>query len=476
MRYMKKISIDNISIVTVGWSPDLIGRIIDRLALPESIMFEHLLHPSIDQSKLNKEWSKRKNIHLFQESISKTVLPEADILGLKSLELEGVPTIREMIMSDRIVKYLPLEDTLAYMTMIYHRITSVITRVNPLFVVGSFDSVHSGVACGVAKKLGIPFLTLKFSVIPESLCCMNIGLVPNSILKLNYYDEERLRKLAYKTLDGFEKRIVIAPAYQSPDGVKDLISRLPVHLKVLFRSVYETLTGSHFRFTASPVHSLIKVYIRRRYNRLMLSCTSFITTVPTTPFVFYGFHMQPESSIDVWGSFFSDQFNVIENIVRATPIDHLVLVKIHRSDVDNYSPYQLKRIINLPRVRLIMPFVSSYEFIAKAAISFTIQGTIGLEAALLGRPVIVFGDNMLKLFPSVKQVGRLSDLPRLIRDQLVNAPIDRELIVNSYCEYLRHYFNSSSNNWNKDITIDNLDGYSSLFRAAIEYCVTTKIS
>ncbi|NTW83796.1 MAG: hypothetical protein HGB36_10595 [Chlorobiaceae bacterium] len=454
-------------IVTIGMEPDLVERLYDRLSLPQSVSFEHLLHPLIVRYKLGKDFGKRHDVHLFRNSV-RDALPETDIAALKTIETEGVPTIREMIMSDRVACHLPADDVLSYMTMLQRRITEVLEQVNPVFVVGNYDSLHEGIACGVARTMGIPFIAVHFTSLPSGLVRANIGLIPDSALPIQYYDDDELRQLAIDTMKRFEARMLMAPAYESPVGGKELLRKLPDHLGVLMRTILAGASGNRCRFSMETVYTLMSMYMKRRYNRLRLHPARLLASVPDSPFVFYGFHMQPESTIDVWGSFFSDQFNVIENIVRSTPIDHLVLLKIHRSDIDSYSPAQFARIEGLPRVKIISPFVSSYDFIARAAAVFTIQGTIGLEAALLGRPVIVFGKNRLTLFPSVCQVNRLDEMPALLRAQLSQKPPDRSSIVAAYQEYLRPYIKACRNEWHKEITPDALKGLSALFSAIIE--------
>jgi hypothetical protein len=448
--------------------PQLVDRFYDRIALPSSVSFEHLLHPLTDHQKLRSDFRGRTDIHLFRNSVADP-LPDPDIAALNTLEVEGVPTIREMIMSDRVARYLPVDDVLAYMTMLQRRITELLERVNPLFVLGNYDSVHEGIACGVARKMGIPFITLHFTSLPPGLVTANMGQIPYSPLPIQFFDDDALRQIAIDALKGFESRMLQAPAYQSPAGLIDLLRKLPDHVEALMQSISAAISGRRCRFSMEPAHTLVGLYLKRRYNRLRLSRREMLSTVPATPYVFYGFHMQPESTIDVWGSFYSDQFNVIENIVRSTPVDHLVLVKIHRSDIDSYSPEQFARLAGLPRVKIISPFVSSYDFIAGAAAVFTIQGTIGLEAALLARPVIVFGKNRLTLFPSVRRVNSLDEMSAQVRAQLSRKPPDRESIVAAYQEYLRPYFKACRNEWHKEITQDALKGFSALFSAAIEH-------
>ena len=194
-----------------------------------------------------------------------------------------------------------------------------------------------------------------------------------------------------------------------------------------------------------------------------LSRTKTMAVPPATPFVFFGLHMQPESSIDVWAPFFSNQHWVIELLSRSIPPSHKLLVKIHKSDAANYSLEQLNRMKSLPGVELVPPFVDSRAFVEAADLVVAIQGTIGLEAALLGIPVIMLGDSPVTLFPSATRIGRISDLPQLVRQKLKEPRPARSEIVNAYVSYLSPYLPASYNDWSVEQTAEEVDAYVELF-------------
>ena len=168
---------------------------------------------------------------------------------------------------------------------------------------------------------------------------------------------------------------------------------------------------------------------------------------PNTPFLFIGLHMQPEMAIDVWAPFFSDQFNVIESIARSAPPSHKLLVKVHKIDADNYSLFQLNRLTNLPNVEIVSPFASSRLFIEKAALVFSIQGTITIEAAMLGKQVLVFGETLYNDFSNVTKVGRVTDLPYQIRNKLLENILDRNSILCGLELVLSRFAPGCYNDW-----------------------------
>jgi capsule polysaccharide export protein KpsC/LpsZ len=141
-----------------------------------------------------------------------------------------------------------------------------------------------------------------------------------------------------------------------------------------------------------------------------------------------------------------------------------LLVKLHKSDVPNYSGAYLARLGQFPGVQLVSPHADTHNLIKNADLVFAIQGTIGLEAALLGRPVIMFGESPTLGFPSVSAVGKTLDLPRLVREKLTEARPERREIVEAFARYLAPFYPASHNDWNEVPNDVEIDGYVRLFR------------
>jgi capsule polysaccharide export protein KpsC/LpsZ len=195
----------------------------------------------------------------------------------------------------------------------------------------------------------------------------------------------------------------------------------------------------------------------------LLNRRALLRQPPKRRFAFFGLHMQPESSIDVFAHFFSHQERVIELITRSLPPTHTLFVKLHKSDTPNYSSASLARYSRFPGVELVSAHADTFEFISRADLVFSIQGTIGLEAALLGKPVIMFGDSPTKLFPSVSTIGKSVDLPALIRQKLAESPPSRSDIIAAFAAYLAPFYPASQNDWSIRPTDAQIDDFVKLF-------------
>ncbi len=461
--------LDKLHLVTEGMSAWLIEHLWNRLATKGGFEFSHIVHPSYARAS----WAEDQipeNIHFLREYYD-TQMPPADRLFLASLEREGVPTIHNMIMSDRHVSKLPYGDALGYATFLARRLSDLFLEAKPSVIIGGFDGLHGSMALAVARKMGIPWYALLFSVIPSGRAALCASLSPASVVVFDELRETTLRGEAERHLSTFETRALHAPAYIPPklDSPTVLLKQVPSQMRALRRVLLRRKLRNFLKYTdyanSYSVSAQFKEAFRLRKNMWRLRGCSLIETPIEGRYAFFGLHTQPESSIDVLAHFYSNQLRVIELMARSLPPTHTLLVKLHKSDGANYSREQLANLARFPGVELVSPYADSFELIRGADLVFTIQGTIGLEAALLGKPLILFGDSPVKIFPSASSIGKAIDLPELVRGKLAEIPPDRSQIVEAFACFLAPYYSASLNEWSIPPSDAEIDGYVKLFSA-----------
>jgi len=464
-------------ILTVGMDARLIRNLWNRVAARGHLQFSHLVHPTYDRASWDAAVTSSR-VYFVREDLRES-MPTPDRGLLESLECKDLPTIHNMIKSDRVLAALAYEETLAYATLLAQRFTALFSEISPRAIIGGFDGLHGSLALAVARKVGVPWFAMHFTTIPPGLvsCCDN--LTPASALVLEPQREQTLRVEAERLLGEFEKGRTRAAAYLPPKllqpsvALRLLRSQLDSVLQVAKRrrlARYRKYTDYRNSYTFS---GMLHEALRLRRNLWQLHRQVLVEQPPDEPFAFFGLHMQPESSIDVFAHFYSNQVRVIEMISRSLPPTHSLLVKLHKSDAANYSSAYLARLRRFPGVRIVAPHADSVAFIRKAELVFAIQGTIGLEAALLGKPVIVFGDSPVKLFPSVATLGKTVDLPELVRQKLTEPRPQRADIVAAFAKYLAPFYPASHNDWHISPTDAEIDGYDQFFRQLLARVATS---
>lgn len=452
-------------IITICWGTDLIDKIFDKIEKKIELEFVHIVLTSIHEKSVLKKNPNTNVIYL--RNIHNDNLPPADIPFLRLLESGNEPTVKNVIMSDRVVSLLSPEKGLSYASYLGKKLIDILSTQKPNLVLGTFDSVHAGIGLMVCRHLGIPWVTTAFSTIPTGLMQFVTNLSLSSALPILREKNDLLYYQASETLMEFESRRMRVPSYKSAFTLRLILRRSPSHLKLLSENIARIFRNEHDPFNQYNLLHIIKNYLVKRKN--LITLPKMLHEPPQQPFALYALHMQPESSIDVLAPYFSNQFCLLKQIVRAMPADLKLLVKLHISDADHYSRSELSELTSMPGVELVHPTANSRDFLEAASLVFGIQGTICLEAALLGKPVLMFGDSPYLEFPSVTKIGRITELSENITLSLNAGKPPRESIIEAFASYHSKFLVSVYNDWTQPLTDKNIVSLADCFMRLKSY-------
>lgn len=396
-------------------------------------------------------------------------LPNPDYEMLASLESSGVPTIRSMVQGDRVLRGRPERESLGYATLLAYRIRKALDETKPDVVLGSFDSLHALLSLAVSKSLGIPWVAMAFSVIPNNLTGFCMGVTPDTLVPIVRSRDDVLRRQAVEIIRAVRSKRHSVLAYRPPASFQQRARQFIQYGRNFARRLTWSKRLGVDRFTYPTVAERFGDIVRRSINHLRLPTKEMLTAPPNARFVFFPMQMAPESSIDTWAPFYQDQLALIEQLSLAVPVDLEVVVKLHFSDPDNYSHSQLRRLIQLPRLRIARPNAPSHAFLEKANLVVGIQGTACLEAALLGKPVLIFGDSPYEHFPRTERAKRPHELNKQMRRMLDMPPPDDDEIVEAYAAYMARYMPGRINEWVRPIEPDELYRLGDCFSALRSY-------
>lgn len=180
----------------------------------------------------------------------------------------------------------------------------------------------------------------------------------------------------------------------------------------------ESRTDNH---VPDPIRSLLFAAIgnpaRARWTARRLGAR-YITDerLQRSRYVFYPLHAEPEVSLLVYGRPFLNQIEVIRQIAISLPIDMQLVVKEHPWMVGKRPQSFYRKILNIPRVHLARPEMHARDLIRQASIVAVITGSVALEAVILQKPAITFGDCPFNALPPtmVRHSVDLRGLPSLI--------------------------------------------------------------
>lgn len=132
-------------------------------------------------------------------------------------------------------------------------------------------------------------------------------------------------------------------------------------------------------------------------------------------YVFFPLHVEPESSVGMQSPEFNDQFALVEFIAKNLPAGTVLVVKEHIAAIGRRPKEFYTTILDIPNVVMVFPFTYALDIARGAKAVATITGTLGMEAAVLGIPVISFGlHNNYNILPHVYTVESWTALRPLL--------------------------------------------------------------
>lgn len=176
--------------------------------------------------------------------------------------------------------------------------------------------------------------------------------------------------------------------------------------------------------------ALVNPYRARRAARLLEPHYVSGPHLSELRYAFYPLHTEPEVSLLVYGRPYVNQIEVIRALAMSLPADTVLVVKEHPWMVGKRSMGAYRKLLDIPRVRLASPALEARELVAHSRLVAVVTGSVALEAAMLGKPVITFGDCPYNALPAT-MVQRCRDpraLPEMLKRMLANAATDEEAL------------------------------------------------
>ena len=151
------------------------------------------------------------------------------------------------------------------------------------------------------------------------------------------------------------------------------------------------------------------------FQKFVRLCECDFGKITARPFVFFAFHMEPEFATQARCKEFNDQGAIVRQLALSLPAGMNLIIKEHAwfagHRVSFYSD-----LVALPNVIMAHPGIQAVDLIPKAAAVVTLGGTVALEAALFGKPALIFADRSeVSLLPNVTVIRSLGDMPRILQ-------------------------------------------------------------
>ena len=359
--------------------------------------------------------------------------------NLSSLETEDGPRIFDIIQMDRMLRTKSTPFSLQYINHCAQAMRSFFCKHQVSLISSGRDSALQLTSMLVGRQLNIAWVVPTRLRIPRDTYGFCTNHETNTFIQLKDANPGKDREWAIEVLAKFDDPSQKPALKIAAQSFKDVLKLRNSHF-MAFKKLYKrSLLDKGNDFSRYTIPKIIKMYVDRRINMLMFNIYKPWKKTGSGPFCIYALHTQPESSIDVAGSYFSDQLGLIQFIARSLPITHELYVKIHPTDIDGKNLKFYRAIQSIPGVRLIHNDLDSGTLINRCDIIFALTGTIGFEGGLMGKRVITFANNYYNELPTVHYCEAPPKLPMLINSILNKPAPNHEAIRENILRFLSIY-------------------------------------
>jgi hypothetical protein len=345
---------------------------------------------------------------------------------LSGLETQDLPRINDLILMDRRMRTKPYAFALSYAASAARALRELIDRDGVRCFASGRDTSLQMISLLVARQRGIPWAGATYMRLPTERFMLTRTHYTDEIYPLGEVRPEH-QAAAREYVASFRGNALRPYIRSSSSSWGGVLQRLPGHVREGWRLLMNSRHDAGNDFARYPLHSIAAMYLRKKLNLLSASLRLRTVDAPSQrPYVYFGLHRQPESSVDVLGAFFSDQLYLIRTIARSIPVGHDLLVKLHISDADGWPLSFYRQLEAIPAVKLVHPTADSRRLLLGAALTVTNSGTMAFEAGLLCRPAITFSRVHFNELPTIRYCQSPPALPALIDEMLQRKVTDAD--------------------------------------------------
>lgn len=153
-------------------------------------------------------------------------------------------------------------------------------------------------------------------------------------------------------------------------------------------------------------------------------------------YVYFPLHLQPEATLLSTSPVFSDQLSVIRGLSASLPAGYKLAIKDYPLQGGHRSMYFYKQIKKLPNVVLYHRLFPSLKLLESCKMVVSIQGSVGFEALLRNKKVLLLSRAFYDSIYGLKKVNNYKDLHSILKRYLIEN-VDKKKQDSSLMAFLK---------------------------------------
>jgi hypothetical protein len=361
----------NICFVANFQKTQIYEKVVDNLVSEQVNVFWFVLKES-QYKYLSTKYGMNNILLLDRKYIKKNNAPIGDF------------KINELIISDHVLKY-EIKDGISYLTNIQQPIYDFIKNNNIAYVFGEITWAHEILIYRICQN-------------KVELSCRyysdHVIRIPNG--KFCFFEDEKQTKIV-ELKHNNNKKATASIVVEKPDYLSFN------NKKVAYTMSVKGLIGRFKRFLTNENIENDDPNVHRGYHRVMIPFMEVIHQisykflkkykfdyVENKKYILFGFHKQPEASIDICGRYFEDQSENVINLWRQLPPNWYLVIKEHSNAIGDRGYKFFKKLVKYPYIILMHEKEDAHRLIRNAQLVTANTGTMALEAGLMNVPAITF--------------------------------------------------------------------------------------
>jgi hypothetical protein len=297
-------------------------------------------------------------------------------------------------------------------------ISSQFDAVDPVAVIGlnavtMFDYLYYL----MARYRNIPYFQLKLTRVRNYVSLFTEPFELSPHIKESFdricsepddHDRSSLREAREVLAEARSKALVYEGAINRPGEKKNTATESRANRRFL-RFSPKSLRNSLFiddPHYPSPMmgiafNRILRPLLRRRKTPLLGTAeTETFLQKRQGEFALYPLNTEPEVALLAFGRPYRNQIETVRLVASSLPVGWKLAVKEHPNALGYRSTGFYQKLLDIPNVVVIGPQVRSERLIDQCGLVVLVYGTIGLEAIIKGKPLVVLNPTPYGIFPS----------------------------------------------------------------------------
>ncbi len=306
------------------------------------------------------------------------------------------------------------------------------------------------------KKNNIPCYVLTSSIFKDYFSVNNVDTIKNPFLEKYYFSDNLVIQNYQNLIIDLEK---VAKKRSTNDREKNYLNNRKKTLDQNYFEIFFNLLNYYFDFNKktllenfylAKIHpiDLIKSRIMKRKKKIfykkLISKSHNRTYDNNKKICVFFLGLSPEASTYSQCNIFFDQRKVARYVSMNLPSDYILIVKEHPSQYvssDGRGEDYYKEILSHKNIYFANPQDKAIDLINKAEFIITSTGSVGIEAILMEKPLIMLGNNHYEIFEDIlkaKDYNSLKDKINLLVNK--NVKIEKEKILKFLHCYKKSFY------------------------------------